>query len=557
MSDPVQEKHADDSLAGHNGDTEESVAPFYGQHDDEEAQNPQPLSRTQTQSSRDEDVVFRVLTQGSRKSNKPLPTMGGGRDYPPLLPDRDPYRVDFDGPDDPIHPHNWPLRRKIIICAALGFTTFTVAWGSAVYAAAVEGISREFHVGLVPAILGISLYVFGFASGPIMWAPMSELYGRKIPTIVSILGFTLFCFATATAKDFQTLVICRFFCGFFGAAPLVVVAAAFADMFNNEHRGIAVALFALMVFIGPLLAPVVGGFIANSYLGWRWTLYITGIMGSLALILDVFLYQETYHPIILSYKARELRQRTGNWGIYSKQDLVEVDLRDLVTKNLARPLRMLFTEPILFLITLYTAFIYGILYLLLEAYPIIFTGYGFKGGITELPYLSLIVGMIIAGLSLIFIFEPYYDRKLAENGGKIVPEARLLPMVTGGIAFPIGIFWFTWTGNYPHTVHWAAPTVSGIFTGYGLLAIFLPAINYLIDAYLLFAASALAGNTFMRSSFGAAFPLFATAMFKNMGINWAGTLIGCVAVVLAPVPICFWIFGKRLRVHSKFAFDLS
>lgn len=558
MSDhsSMAEKPAkDQGYVSHGGDTEDSVAPFYGQND-EEAQH-LALSRTQTETSREEDMIHRILTSGSRKSNRPLPTMGAGRDYPPLLPDRDPYRVDFDGPDDPHHPHNWPLRKKMVICGTLGWTTFCVAWGSAVYAAAIEGIAERFHIGLVPAILGISLYVFGFASGPILWAPISELYGRKLPIILSILGFTLFCFATATAKDFQTLVICRFFCGFFGAAPLVVVAAAFADMFNNEHRGVAVSIFALMVFVGPLIAPVVGGFIANSYLGWRWCLYLTGIMGGFGLILDIFFYEETYHPIILSYKARELRQRTGNWGIYAKQDLVEVDLHDLVTKNLSRPLIMLFTEPILFLITLYTAFIYGILYLLLEAYPIIFTGYGFKKGVVELPYLSLVVGMMIAGLLLIFVFEPYYNKKLAQNGGKIVPEARLVPLITGGIAFPIGIFWFTWTGNYPEQVHWAAPTVSGIFTGYGLLAIFLPSINYIIDAYLIFAASALAGNTFMRSSFGAAFPLFATAMFKNMGINWAGTLIGCLAVVLAPVPVCFWLWGKKLRSHSKFAFDLA
>jgi DHA1 family multidrug resistance protein-like MFS transporter len=556
VSDAKPSASRSSSVLSSNGGEEPKN--FFGSGSDEEAQN---LSRQHatnvSETSREGDLVTRVLTGSSRRRmSLPIPPMGGGRDYPPLLGNRDPYKVDFDGPNDPIHPHNWPLKRKLLICIALGFTTLCVAWGSAVYAAAVEEVMAEFHVGLVVAILGVSLYVLGFASGPILWAPLSELFGRKLPTIFSIFGFTVFQFGVATAKDIQTIMLCRFFGGFFGAAPLAVVAAAFADMFNNKHRGTALAIFALMVFCGPIAAPVIGGFIVNSHLHWRWTEYITGIMGALALVLDIFVFKETYHPIILVHKASELRKRTGNWGIYAPHEEVELDIGEIVTRNVTRPVRMLFTEPILLLLTIYTAFIYGILYLFLEAYPIVFVGYGFKGGIVELPYLALALGMIIAGLSIVFYFEPGYLKKLAANGGKPVPEARLPPMILGAVLFPVGIFWFTWSGNYPQHVHWIVPTVSGLFTGFGLLSIFLAAINYIVDAYLLFAASALAGNTFLRSSFGAAFPLFATPMFHNLGINWAGTVLGCIAVVLCPVPILFYLYGKKLRVKSKFAFDL-
>jgi DHA1 family multidrug resistance protein-like MFS transporter len=487
-----------------------------------------------------------------------MPKMGCGRDYPPLLPNRDPYRVDFEGDDDPMFPQNWPLRKKVMIAVALGYVTFTVTWGSAVFAPAVPFVELEFHMGLVPTILGVSLYVLGFASGPILWAPLSELYGRKVPIVVSSLGFMLFCFAVATAKDFQTILICRFFAGFFGAAPLAVVAAAFADMFDNVTRGFATAVFAGAVFVGPLIAPVIGGFIADSKLHWRWTQYITGIMGALALFLAVFVYEETYHPIILCRKAVELRQRTGNWGIYAPHELIELDIGELVTKNLTRPVVMLFTEPILFLITLYTAFIYGLLYLLLEAYPIIFgEGYGMKGGVMELPYLGLVIGMLLGITSILVFFEPRYIRKVKQNNGKPVPEERLLVTVAGSIALPIGIFWLCWTGNYPRHIHWIVPTISGLFTGYGIIAIFLSAINYIVDSYLFFAASALAANTLLRSGFGAGFPLFATAMFHNLGINFAGTVLGCIAVALFPVPILFIIFGKRIRQRSKFAFHLG
>lgn len=115
-----------------------------------------------------------------------------------------------------------------------------------------------------------------------------------------------------------------------------------------------------------------------------------------------------------------------------------------------------------------------------------------------------------------------------------------------------GLFWFGWTG-YTGNIHWIVPILSGLFTGFGLFSIFLSLLNYIVDAYLMFAASAIAANTFMRSMFGGVFPLFATFMFDGMGIQWASTMLGCVALVLVPMPAVFYMFGKRLRAKSKFA----
>src|SRR3978361_1024924 len=99
-------------------------------------------------------------------------------------------------------------------------------------------------------------------------------------------AFSIFQIAVAVAKDLQTILICRFFGGFFGACPLAVVAAVFSDMFDNRTRGVAITLFSMAVFTGPLLAPFVGGFIVTSHLGWRWTEYVVSIMGFLAFGLD-------------------------------------------------------------------------------------------------------------------------------------------------------------------------------------------------------------------------------------------------------------------------------
>lgn len=204
------------------------------------------------------------------------------------------------------------------------------------------------------------------------------------------------------------------------------------------------------------------------------------------------------------------------------------------------------------MISIYTALIYGLLYLLLTAIPLIFMrNYQFVQGVGQLPYLAVIVGLIIGG-AFCTVFEKRFHRIMISSGGKPIAEERLPPMMVGSFFFSAGLFWLEWAGDYPDKVHWIVPTIGCSFIGFGLITIFLPCINYIIDCYLYFAASALAANTFMRSSFGGVFPLFARQMFLNMKIKWASTLLGCIASVLIPVPFLFYKYGKALRDKSKY-----
>ncbi|CAP99025.1 hypothetical protein E8E15_003350 [Penicillium rubens] len=508
------------------------------------------LSRTETQRAQHALTVGESLQ--SRPSRAPLPAFGGGKPYPPPLPEREDYVVEFDGPNDPLYPLNWPLKRKCYISAILAFTSICSTFDSAVFSASSNNVSSYFSVGLEVAVLSSSLYIIGYASGPLIWAPLSELKGRRLPIIVAMFGFGVFNIAVAVAKDLQTLMICRFFCGIFGSCPLAVVAAVFSDIWDNRTRGVAIAMFSSTVFLGPLLAPFIGGFINMSYLGWRWTAYIPAFMGFAAFLLNVVFLKESYPPVVLVDKASELRRRTKNWGIHAKQEEIEVDLRDLIVNNFSRPLRLLINEPLILAVTVYLSFIYGLLYCFLTAYTLVFQGvYGMNAGVGGLPLFGMVVGLFIAA-TYIIIASKGYNKKLDMNGGVPIPEWRLPPVMAGGALFAAGLFWFGWTG-FNGTIHWIVPTLSGLFTGFGLLIIFIQLFNYLIDTYLMFAASAIAANTFCRSMVAASFPLFSRQMFQGMGIQWASTLLGCVAAVLVPIPIGFYFFGKRLRMKSKFA----
>ncbi|KAL6939813.1 polyamine transporter 1 [Hanseniaspora osmophila] len=503
--------------------------------------------------------LSRILTEVDSTmkniSYEDCPPMGGGRPYPPPLPKRDPWEVTYDGPDDPLHPFNWPMKKKLWLVFILAWNCMAVTMGSSAFASAVTQICEDYDVITVVAVLGVTLYVLGFAISPIAYAPLSELYGRQIVLIISSFGFVLFQFAVATGENLQTILICRFFGGAIGAAPLAVIPAAMSDMFNNKQRGTVVSLFALTVFMGPILTPVFTSYI-TEYTTWRWIEYVIGIFAGMSFVLVAIFYEETHHPIILCRKAKMMREKSGNWGIYAAHENNSLSIKDIVTKTISRPLRMLRSEPILALLTIYNSFVYGILYLLLEAYPIVFLeGYHFYKN-AELPYIGLIIGMGVFALTMVFYFEPKYVEAVVANGGKPCPEERLKPMMISAFIFPIGILWFCWTGNYPHKIHFMVPTVGGSFIGFGLIGIFLTSFNYIIDAYLFLAASAIAGNTFLRSAFGAAFPLFAGYMFKGMGTGYAGLLLGLFAAALIPVPFLFYKYGVQLRTKSKFAYVL-
>lgn len=324
------------------------------------------------------------------------------------------------------------------------------------WSAASSNVATLFGVSTEVTTLGLALYVLGFATGPIIWAPLSELRGRKLPMVLGAFGLGVFMIGAAVGKDLQTVLICRFFGGVFGAAPLTCGAAVIADLFDNSERGIAISIYSLAGFGGPFVAPTVGGLIVDSYLGWRWTQYLPAIMAFFALALNIFSLEETYPPAILVSKAAKLRKVSKNWGIHAKQEEIEVEFRELVQNNLSRPLRLLFTEPIVLLLSIYTAFIYGLLYVFLTAYPIVFQKIrGWNRGVGSLPLLAMIFGELIACAYLI-LQQPKYLRELKTNKDVNIPEWRLPPMVIGGVLYSIGLLWFGWSG-YRADIHWIGP----------------------------------------------------------------------------------------------------
>ncbi|OJJ50733.1 hypothetical protein ASPZODRAFT_2105078 [Penicilliopsis zonata CBS 506.65] len=458
--------------------------------------------------------------------------------------------IQWDGPDDRDNPMNFSVRKKWRITMMLAAMTFCVTFASSVFSSATRATSRHFHVSPEVMVLGVSLFVLGFSFGPLFFGPLSELYGRRNPLLIGYFIFAIFQIPVAVAQNLQTIFLCRFFGGLFGSAPLAIAGGALADIFNPVDRGVAMAAFAGATFIGPVAGPVVGSFITTSKLGWRWTEYITTIMAFLFGAMGLFLLPETYAPVLLSQRAKKLRYQTRDWAIHASVDEQETDLEHLVHKYLFRPFLMLVLEPILLLITLYMGFVYGFLYLSLQSFEIAFhERRGWKLGIASLPFLAITCGVFMGCAIIIVLTKTRYRRKMNQNGGS-VPEERLVPMMIGGFLLPAGMFWFAWTSD-PH-INWVPQVLSAVLLGAGILLIFLQGLNYIIDVYVGHSNSALAANTLFRSLLGAGFPMFGIGMFHNLGVNWAMTLLGCLTTALFPVPILFYIYGKKIRSWSRF-----
>lgn len=254
---------------GYTDSTQQSNGTLLQRHPTE--RHPVALTRIETHRSQHAGTVgasqvpsrlSRTLT--GRRTEKPLPSLGAGKPFPPLLPDREEYVVEFDGHDDPLHAQNWTTRKKLAMGVMLAFDALSASMGSSIFSSATGPVAAEFGVGREVGTLGTSLFVFGYAFGPLAWAPISELYGRRPPLVIAALGFSIFTIAVAVGKDIQTILICRFFAGLCGSSPLAIVAAVFADMFSNQVRGLAVAVFSATVFMGNVIAIVCHLSITNT-----------------------------------------------------------------------------------------------------------------------------------------------------------------------------------------------------------------------------------------------------------------------------------------------------
>ena len=464
--------------------------------------------------------------------------------------DDDPYLAEFI-PHDPRNPMLFSMWKKWAITLTVAFATLAVAFVSAAYSATIPQVIAEFHCSTEVATLGTSLFVLGFAVGPLMWAPMSELYGRQVLFFGTYAVLTAFNAGAAGSQNIWTLIILRFFAGAFGSSPLTNAGGVIADMFPANQRGLGMSVFAAAPFLGPTIGPIVGGFVGET-VGWRWVEGVMAIFTGVLWVAGSLYIPETYPPVLLQKRAAALSKQTGKKYISAlEKQRGKTTPAEAFKKALARPWALLFTEPIVLLISCYMAILYGTLYMLFGAFPIVFEqDRGWSQGISGLAFSGVAVGMTGGVVYSLFDNKRYATVEKNHNG-EAPPEARLPPAMVGAVALPIGMFWFAWT-NYP-SIHWIVCIIASAPFGFGMVLVFLSGMNYLIDSYTIYAASVLAANSVLRSLFGAAFPLFTNQMYSKLGIHWASSIPAFLALACLPAPFIFYKHGEAIRMKCKYS----
>ncbi|KAJ7756231.1 major facilitator superfamily domain-containing protein [Mycena metata] len=445
-----------------------------------------------------------------------------------------------------LDPRNWGFVKRATVNSILCIWVLTLTYASTAYVSSLPDIIRRYNISEEVALIGVTFTVLGFAAGPLLFGPASELYGRQVVYRVSGLFYSAFAFGAAFAPNAASLLIFRFFIGFFGAAAINNVPASIGDYTNLRERGQYSILYALMAFGGPSLGPLASAFIQNDA-GYQWNFRVMAIFCTVLSILVVFV-PETHGPTLLKWKNKRQGQ--------APPPLEFGKVMTVFKTAIARPMIYLFTEPVVMLVSIYLSTLYGILYGFFEAFGVVYMEIrGFKLTSYGLTYIGLGLGFFFACV-LMFTYGQNQYIKSAEaakaKGVPTAPEARLIPAYLGAILSPISLFIFAWTAPFPH-VHWIAPVIAQFLFACSMLLIFTGFIPYLIDCYQMTAASALAAGMCSRALVGSVFPLFTIQMYHTLTVQGATSLLAGIACLLAPIPFVFKVYGSQMRERSEHA----
>ncbi|KAJ3540260.1 hypothetical protein NM208_g5139 [Fusarium decemcellulare] len=448
----------------------------------------------------------------------------------------------------PDNPQNWSKVKKSINLGIVSILAFITPLESSVIVPGVPLLKEDFHETRRPVTsLVVSIFVLGFAFGPVLLSPLSELYGRRLLFNISNVVTLCFSIGSALAPNIASFIVFRFIAGSFGAGPMNIGGGSIADQVALSKRGFVMSIFFTGIFLGPVIGPVIGGFIAKS-LGWRWVFWVMTIVKGVMAVVTFFFLSESHAPTIQRQKAKHNVQPPFN-----TPEEIKPSTKQVLLRSVARPMRMLIRSPIVTGLSLYLALIYGYLYLLFTTFSTVFPEqYGFGIDILGLAFLGLGVGCVVALVVLSWLSDWLQDR-LTQKHGESKPEYRLLPIVLGIPLLPVGLFVYGWTAQYK--VHWVVPIIFTGFTGAGLIFSFLPTQIYMVDAFTTYAASALAATSVVRSIVGGCLPIAGLPLYSTLGYGWGNSLLGFIAIVVSIAPLLLWRHGETLRTKYDVKFD--
>ncbi|XRM37678.1 hypothetical protein ABZX51_001138 [Aspergillus tubingensis] len=463
--------------------------------------------------------------------------------------------ISWDGDNDPENPINWPPWKKSAVTGIGLFATFIALMNGTIITPAHYAIDRQFNINeanFPNSYWMITSWGVGGALSSLVVLPVMEDFGIRYVFLAVYLIYICFLIPTGVAQNFATLIITRFFSGGCVAILANTVAGIISNIYvGNRARTVPLSMYITIYLASSSMGPVIGASI-YQFLSWHWIGYLQLIWTGLFLPLFVFALPETRGSAILKARAQKLRKEGKK--AYTQEELETTSIIQIVWKSVQRPLYMLCTESVVFVSTIWSAFSIGTIYLFTQSAEQVFGElYGWdavKGGYVQA---AVVIGEIIGWIYCLLTNRWYYQSALrnTETPGKEIPEARLYQALAGGlIGVAGGMFVYAWT-SYP-SIPWIAPAIGLALVGAGCTCVIVSNANYLIDAYSMFAASAVGAIGLGENMFVAFLPLAAQSMYTNLGSHWASSLLGLVSLVLAFAPVAVFVWGKEIRARSPY-----
>ncbi|CAK7219527.1 hypothetical protein SEUCBS140593_003921 [Sporothrix eucalyptigena] len=468
---------------------------------------------------------------------------------------KDVLTVNWYTDDDPENPHNWPLAKKIWVSLLLAVYSFTAYLGSSIYTPSTAGIEQHFGISETVALLGLSLFVFGYGLSPLVFSPLTEIpaIGRNPPYAVTFSLFALLTIPAALIDSLPGIFVLRFLLGLLASPALSTVGASYGDYIGPAYAGYMITVWASCAALAPSLAPLIAGFAVEKET-WRWSFWELLWLAVPVAVVLVLTLPETSADTILLRRAQRLRKRTGRTDLQSASEIRQHNMHfgTIAYNALAKPWQINALDPAVLFSTVYMALAYGTYYSFFESFPLVFTGiYGFDLGGIGLAFVSSLTGVVVATV-VITAFNYFVQSQRFQKADALPPpEVQLQLGLFASFLLPIGLFIFAWTSR--PSIHWIVCMVGVAITSCGIIIVTQAVLNYLPFTYPRYAGSLFAANTASRCLFAGAAVLFSPPLFRNLGIGGGVSLVAGLSIVCAFGLFALYLWGANLRRRSRFA----
>ncbi|CAO2648554.1 Nn.00g078210.m01.CDS01 [Neocucurbitaria sp. VM-36] len=435
--------------------------------------------------------------------------------------------LDFE-PLDPENPKNWTSSFKWSIVLLLAFMAFTVTFTCIgvvpVASQIVEDLDGK-HASSSTSALLVTIWELGEAAGPLLIAPLSEVFGRYPVMNGANIAFISASILAVSSHSSKVFIVARMLTGL-AVASNVLNPAIIGDMFESESRGSAMSLIMLAPLIGGAIGPAISGAIAQT-MGWREILIIATGLALLCEVLFLACFRETYKLAILRRRIARLQQESGESRDLSKGKARHEHVLKL-WHSITRPFAVLFGSSVLMLLSLFASVAFSFFYVISISLPgILKDVYGLTPAQIGSAFMSFSVGSFISVLACNSGLDSIYIRLRGPSDNKGKPEYRLPLSIIGALLLPLSIVAYGWIAQARLPVPMLLASVA--LLGFTLLLTVIPVSAYVVDACGIYSASAMTGVIVTRCLMGTFLPLTTGPLAEHLGYGWGFSCLDMVS----------------------------